>query len=155
MVDEKGEPFGHNEKVLSQIEETLTDALKNSDQYNLKMQRRTPRRLKHFTMTTIACLSNDIGKNATILEVITPDRPGLLANIGRIFTQFNLRLLSAKISTMGERVEDTFYLVDMDYQPLSNPGFCEQLRDAICSELDSRNEEDIEGEPLQKMKLWQ
>jgi len=155
VVDEKGVPFGHNTKMLSRIEETLIEALKNSDQYSLKVQRRTSRRLKHFTMTTIACLSNDIGKNATILEVITPDRPGLLANLGRIFAQFDLRLLSAKISTMGERVEDTFYLVDMDYQPLSNPDFCEQLRDAICSELDSRNEEDIEGEPLQKMKLWQ
>jgi len=69
--------------------------------------------------------------------------------------RFGLRLLSAKISTLGERVEDVFHLVDMDYQPLSDANFCKQLRDAICNELDTRNKEDIEGETLQKMKLWQ
>ena len=69
--------------------------------------------------------------------------------------RFELRLLSAKISTLGERVEDVFHLVDIDYQPLSDPALCVQLRDAICNELDIRNKEDTEGAPLQKMKLWQ
>ena len=141
--------------MLSRIQNTLSDALKNPTEFTLKAQRRTPRHLKHFTMKTIASISNDIDKSVTILEVITPDRPALLAHLGRIFIQFKLRLLSAKISTLGERVEDTFHLVNMDYQPLSDPDFCKQLSDAICSELDARNKEDIEGEPLQKMKLWQ
>lgn len=155
VVDENDSPVGHNEKMLTRIKETLFKALKNPNQDTLKVQRRTPRHLKHFTMKTIAHISNDIDKSATILEVITPDRPGLLAHLGRIFIHFRLRLLSAKISTLGERVEDTFHLVDMDYQPLSNPIFCEQLRDAICRGLDKRNKEDLEGAPLQTMKLWQ
>jgi [protein-PII] uridylyltransferase len=78
-----------------------------------------------------------------------------LAHLGRIFIRFRLRLLSAKISTLGERVEDVFHLVDMDYQPLGDPDFCEQLRDAICRELDARNRDDVKGAPLRKMKLWQ
>ena len=145
----------HNEEMLTRIQNTLSDALKNPNQNTLKVQRRTPRHLKHFAMKTIASISNDIEKSATILEVITPDRPGLLAHLGRIFIHFRLRLLSAKISTLGERVEDVFHLVDMDYQPLSDPIFCEQLRDAVCRGLDKRNKEDIEGAPLQTMKLWQ
>jgi [protein-PII] uridylyltransferase len=155
VLDENNKPFGHNTGMLDRIQSTLSDTLRNPNQSTFKVQRRTPRHLKHFTLRTIACLSNDIEKNATILEVITPDRPGLLANLGRIFMRFELRLLSAKISTLGERVEDVFHLVDMDYQPLSDAIFCEQLSDAICSELDTRNKEDIEGAPLQKMKLWQ
>ncbi|HEB29121.1 MAG TPA: [protein-PII] uridylyltransferase [Porticoccus sp.] len=155
VLDENNKPFGHNTGMLDRIQSTLSDTLRNPSQSTFKVQRRTPRDLKHFTLRTIACLSNDIEKSATILEVITPDRPGLLANLGRIFMRFELRLLSAKISTLGERVEDVFHLVDMDYQPLSDAILCAQLSDAICSELDTRNKEDIEGAPLQKMKLWQ
>jgi [protein-PII] uridylyltransferase len=155
VLDDNDEPFGHNTEMLARIQSTLSDALKEPKQSTFKVQRRTPRHLKHFTLRTIACISNDIEKNATILEVITPDRAGLLAHLGRIFMRFGLRLLSAKISTLGERVEDVFHLVDMDYQPLSDANFCKQLRDAICNELDTRNKEDIEGETLQKMKLWQ
>jgi [protein-PII] uridylyltransferase len=155
VVNENDEPFGHDNRMLSRIQDTLSDALKNPTESTFKIQRRTPRHLKHFTMRTIASISNDIDKSVTILEVITPDRPALLAHLGRIFIQFKLRLLSAKISTLGERVEDIFHLVDMNYQPLSDPSFCKKLSDAICSELDARNKEDIEGAPLQKMKLWQ
>jgi len=155
VLDENDEPFGHKTTMLDRIKNILSKALQEPNASTLKVHRRTPRRLKHFTMRTIASISNDIEKSATILEVITPDRPGLLAQLGRIFVHFKLRLLSAKISTFGERVEDVFYLVDMDYQPLSDPIFCEQLRDTVCRDLDARNKKDVEGETLQKMKLWQ
>ncbi|WP_461516462.1 [protein-PII] uridylyltransferase [Porticoccus sp.] len=155
VLDENNQPFGHNTEMLAKIQRTLSDALKNPSPDMFKVQRRTPRHLKQFTLRTIARISNDIEKSATILEVITPDRPGLLAHLGRIFMRFELRLLSAKIATLGERVEDVFYLVDMNYRPLSDAAFCEELRDTICKELDARNKEDVEGAPLQRMKLWQ
>lgn len=155
VLDENDEPFSQNPEVVSKVQRTLSHALLNPASTTFRIQRHTPRQLKHLTMRTLASISNDLHKNATILEVITPDRPGLLAHLGRIFMRFGLRLLGAKISTFGERVEDVFYLVDNDYQPLSNAAFCERLSDTICRELDARNKEDIEGEPLQKMKLWQ
>lgn len=155
VLNDQDKPFGHDTKILAHVQETLSNALQHPNQFTLKFQRITPRRLKHFTMKTMTSISNDIDKSVTILEVITPDRPGLLAHIGRIFIRFKLRLLSAKIATFGERVEDTFHLVDMDYQPLSDPDFCTQLSDAICHDLDSRNTKDLEGISLQKMKLWQ
>ena len=155
VLDENDEPFSKNTTVVSNIRRTLSHALLNPDATTFKIHRHTPRQLKHLTMRTTASISNDINRNTTVLEVITPDRPGLLAHIGRIFMRFGLRPLGAKISTFGERVEDRFYLVDQDFQPLSNAVFCERLRDTICRELDARNKEDIEGEPLQQMKLWQ
>jgi len=75
--------------------------------------------------------------------------------LGQIFMKFNLRLLSAKISTLGERVEDIFHLVDMGYQPLSDPLLCAQIKETVCYELDARVMEQIEGAPLQKMNLWE
>ena len=75
-----------------------------------------------------------------MLEVMTPDRPGLLARMANIFIRFNLRLLTAKISTLGERVEDIFYLTDEFKQPVCDADFCQLVETTICRELDSCND---------------
>ena len=155
VLNESGKPFGGQTKVIAQIEAALKKAFQNTNQSVVDVQRRIPSTLKQFSMATIVNISNDIDKMSTMLEVITPDRPGLLMHLGQIFMKFNLRLLSAKISTLGERVEDIFHLVDMGYQPLSDPLLCAQIKETVCYELDARVMEQIEGAPLQKMNLWE
>ncbi|MNM75872.1 Bifunctional uridylyltransferase/uridylyl-removing enzyme [compost metagenome] len=71
----------------------------------------------------------------TILEITAPDRPGLLARLGRIFLEFDLSLQNAKIATLGERVEDVFFITDADNQPLSDPQLCSRLQEAIVQQL--------------------
>ncbi|MFN3920429.1 MAG: ACT domain-containing protein, partial [Methylohalobius sp.] len=56
----------------------------------------------------------------TMLELITADRPGLLARVGEVFARFRLRLHEARIATLGNRAEDIFFLTDYQGQPLSN-----------------------------------
>ncbi len=152
-LDEDAQTFGDNPEQVKKIQLALAHALTHPTESTFEVHRHTPRHLKSFTLQTVAMISNDINKNATMLEVITPDRPGLLAHLGRIFMRFGLRLLSAKIATLGERVEDMFYVVDHDYQPLSDPATCELLSETICRELDERNREDVGGKPLRQMKL--
>jgi [protein-PII] uridylyltransferase len=41
--------------------------------------------------------------------------------MGRAFKRLDLRLQSARISTLGERVEDIFFLVDNENEPLHDP----------------------------------
>jgi [protein-PII] uridylyltransferase len=94
--------------------------------------------MKHFTMSTRTSLSNDMISGYTVLEVISPDRPGLLACIGRVFLQFDIMLQNAKIATLGERVEDVFFITDNDGEPLSDPALCEALQREICEQLDKR-----------------
>ncbi|HNC86995.1 MAG TPA: hypothetical protein PLT95_08835, partial [Agitococcus sp.] len=73
------------------------------------------------------------------LEIITLDRPGLLAKIGLIFMQQGVILQSARIATLGERVEDVFFISDANGQPISNPELCQQLADALRQQLDTVN----------------
>ena len=47
---------------------------------------------------------------ASTMTIVASDRPGLLALIGLLFVELDLQLLSAKIATLGERVEDTFVI---------------------------------------------
>lgn len=51
------------------------------------------------------------------MEVITPDRPGLLARIGQVLLEHRVRLTNAKIATLGERVEDVFFITDEHGEP--------------------------------------
>ncbi|MCP5077738.1 MAG: [protein-PII] uridylyltransferase, partial [Psychromonas sp.] len=102
------------------------------------VKRRTPRQLKFFSIATIAQISNDAQKEYSVLEVITADRPGLLASIGDIFIDFSIDLINAKISTLGERVEDIFFITDSNQQPITDPELCEQIQNAICQKLDEQ-----------------
>jgi [protein-PII] uridylyltransferase len=87
------------------------------------------------------------------LQVITPDRPGLLAKIANIFSRYDLVLYNAKISTLGERVEDTFYLRTSDNRPIEDEVLIENLKQTIRNELDSRIKESEQESLFQSIKI--
>ena len=60
----------------------------------------------------------DAANARTVLEVVTADRPGLLARIGWSLADQGVRLQNAKISTFGERAEDVFFVTDANNRPL-------------------------------------
>jgi [protein-PII] uridylyltransferase len=80
----------------------------------------------------------DEANNVSILEVSTPDRPGLLARVAKIFVDFDIELQAAKIQTLGERVEDVFFLTDSAQQAITDADICESIALAIRTELDER-----------------
>jgi [protein-PII] uridylyltransferase len=91
-----------------------------------------------FSMPTQTTMSLDPVKQVTVLEVITPDRPGLLARIGRIFFDYGIALQAAKITTLGERVEDVFFITDSAQRPLEDAALCAEIQAAIRKELDEQ-----------------
>jgi len=143
VLNENLAPIGHDAERRSQIRRALRTELNQLDaaDYPSIVQRRTPRQLQYFSMPTRTSLNNDIKTGATVLEVISPDRPGLLARIALVFLQFNIRLQNAKIATLGERVEDAFFITDQQGNPLSDPEQCAALQRAICEQLDKKPEQ--------------
>lgn len=137
VLEHNGEPIRDPERI-KHIKEVLFEELDDPADYSDIVQRRTPRQLKHFTMPTQVTISTDPQTQRTLLEVLTPDRPGLLARIGRIFVEMDINLLNSKIVTLGERVEDTFIITDANLKPISDADVCYKLRDRICSELDEQ-----------------
>ena len=153
VLDDDGDPLGKNTTLCAKIVTSLKQGIAKPEKMNLDIQRRTSRQLKHFALKTVVSLRNEKDSNATILEVITPDRPGLLAHIASIFLRYEINVYNAKIATLGERVEDVFYLTDSNHQPLTDTEFNTRLQQIICNELDARNLEDVEGNELQQMKI--
>jgi [protein-PII] uridylyltransferase len=139
VLEAEGGSIGDNPARIKQIREGLVDVLKNPDEYPSIIQRRVPRQLKHFAFAPRVTIHNDAHRPVTILELIAPDRPGLLARVGRIFLDFDLSLQNAKIATLGERVEDVFFVTDANNQPLSDPELCIRLQDAIIQQLSDAN----------------
>jgi [protein-PII] uridylyltransferase len=135
VLESDGGPIGNNPARIEEIRQGLIDVLKHPDDYPSIIQRRVPRQLKHFAFAPQVTIHNDANRPVTVLEVIAPDRPGLLARIGRIFLDFDLSLQNAKIATLGERVEDVFFITDANNQPLSDPELCANLQATIVRKL--------------------
>jgi [protein-PII] uridylyltransferase len=69
---------------------------------------RVSRRVRSFPITPRISLRPDERAQHWILSVSTSDRSGLLYGIARVLARHHVNLQLAKISTLGERVEDTF-----------------------------------------------
>jgi [protein-PII] uridylyltransferase len=137
VLDQDGLPVS-NQRNYQHIIDTIKNELQLSDQYSDIIKRRTPRQLKHFNAPTRATISNDLSQEYTILEVVSPDRPGFLALIARIFVEHGIELINAKITTLGERVEDVFFITDKNGDRLSDPKQCEKLQTAIEEQLSAK-----------------
>ncbi|PPD23449.1 MAG: [protein-PII] uridylyltransferase [Methylomonas sp.] len=105
--------------------------------------RRQSRQAKHFPIPTSIWFHNDSDSPYSIIELITTDHAGLLSEIGRAFRQENIFLHSAKITTIGSRVEDMFYITDADGRPVLDPVQQQQIRDAILLYIAGKNSEAV------------
>ncbi|MCH2338976.1 [protein-PII] uridylyltransferase [Pseudomonas sp. NPDC047963] len=140
VLDADGSPIGNDPERTEEIRQGLITALRNPDDYLTIIQKRVPRQLKHFAFPPQVTIHNDMQRPQTIIEVVAPDRPGLLARIGQLFLDFDLSVQNAKIATLGERVEDVFFVINADNQPLSDPQLCARLQQAMIKQLTQDNE---------------
>lgn len=125
-----------NSDRIPQIRNKLLEVLTNVDERWLALSQKTSRRMKSFTWPTQTLFSNDYAPGLSVLEVISPDRPGLLSAVGQVFFKQKLRVHNAKISTLGERVEDVFFVTDRQDQMIDDPAWIESIQQDIRTELD-------------------
>lgn len=135
VLEADGGRIGEDPDRIHTIQQRLSEALRHPEQYPDIIQRHVPRQLKHFTFAPVVNIHNDAQRPFTVVEVMAPDRPGLLARIGKVFMDFGLSLVNAKIITQGERIEDVFFITDSNGQPLSDPQLCQQLQETLTSQL--------------------
>lgn len=138
VLDGNGEALQHDDERMLLIQQELKEKLDSSDFEQIRNNRRVPRQLKFFTIPTSARITQNIEKNFSVLEVIAADRPGLLATIGDTFFEFGVTLSNAKISTLGERVEDVFFITNSDGNAIDDEALCLRIEKTICKRLDEQ-----------------
>ncbi|MGE0384544.1 MAG: [protein-PII] uridylyltransferase [Gammaproteobacteria bacterium] len=131
---DSGEMIG-DAKRAAEIVQALHKALTQAEAAPATVNRRTDRKVKAFRIPTVVSFDQDEAGHRTRMEVVTSDRPGVLARIGMALQFCGVRLQNARIATYGERVEDIFYLTTRDNEPISDPLKFECLRESICGAL--------------------
>ena len=71
---------------------------------------RLSRRVKSFPVTPRVDLRPDEKAQRWLLSISASDRNGLLYCIARVLAQYEISVELAKVTTLGERVEDTFLI---------------------------------------------
>lgn len=93
------------------------------------------RQARHFPIETSITFLDDPTHQHTIIELVTTDRAGLLSTIGRAFVELNIQLYDAKITTIGSRAEDMFYITDRESSPVDDDSERQRIRDTILRHL--------------------
>lgn len=96
--------------LISLVETQLAHTLKQESPLPEPSRGRLSRRVKSFPVTPRVSLRPDERAQRWLLTVSASDRSGLLYAIARVLARHRVNLQLAKVTTLGERVEDTFLI---------------------------------------------
>jgi len=133
MVD--GSESGDDPEHLQYLEKTLRNLMLSQQSDRPISRRKASRALKHFPIHSRVSFTFD-NPNHTAMEVVAQDQPGLLHNVALALKQHSLKLLSAKISTFGEKAEDVFFIQNHDQTPVIDEELLASLEKDIIQALD-------------------
>jgi len=105
---------------------------------------RSRRKTKTFDIPPSVTISNSLSHKFTVIEVECLDRTGLLSEITAVLSDLSLDIQSARITTFGEKVIDTFYVTDLVGQKITNDNkranIVARLRAVMGGEEDAREQ---------------
>ena len=127
-----------DEDSQQELKQRLIDAFKDPTVLKIT-NKRMPRQLKHFEVTTVINFEFNEASDQHIMSLETLDQPGLLARVGQIFLQEKIEVHAARITTLGERAEDMFYISDQNDEPLSAERL-ETLKSALIASLSAQKD---------------
>jgi [protein-PII] uridylyltransferase len=94
--------------MISLVETQVAHSLTSTGPLPTPSRGRVSRRVKSFPVKPRVSLRPDERAQRWLLSVSASDRSGLLYGIARVLAAHHINLQLAKVSTLGERVEDTF-----------------------------------------------
>lgn len=138
VLETNGKPVGAKPARIAEIETLLRDYLHSGSTAIAPAAYRRTRKERYFNAPIEITLVNPSGKAYSTMEVNCPDQPGVLATIGKVFAENNIKLIDARITTLGERVEDLFFIKGEDGGAITDAAFANGLQDEIKSQLGER-----------------
>ncbi len=100
----------HYRDLINLVETGLTQTIDLAKPLPNPSKGRMSRRVKSFPITPRVSLQPDERGQKWLLSISASDRVGLLYNVASVLAHHKVNLFLAKISTLGERVEDTFLI---------------------------------------------
>jgi [protein-PII] uridylyltransferase len=106
----------HFRELAAMVEAELDRTIETPGPLPAPSMGRTSRRVKSFPIAPRVDLRPDEKAQRWLLSVSASDRAGLLYLIARILAKHGINLQLAKVTTLGERVEDTFLISGPELQ---------------------------------------
>ncbi|MFN7309316.1 MAG: ACT domain-containing protein, partial [bacterium] len=100
----------HYRELLTRVEKELTDWIAAVAPLPEPVKGRLSRHSRHFPVSPAVYLQPDERGRQYLLSLTATDRVGLLYAITRVLAQHEVNVHTARINTLGERVEDVFLL---------------------------------------------
>ncbi|HET6655389.1 MAG TPA: [protein-PII] uridylyltransferase [Gammaproteobacteria bacterium] len=133
VLEDTGEPIDDSQR-LNEIAAILKREIGRRGASPMAVTRRAPRQVRMFSTSTGVTFTADARNRRTVMEITAGDRPGLLSEIGRVLEQQQVHLQNAKITTVGERAEDVFFISSQG-GPLDQAAE-DRLRSALLARVD-------------------
>ena len=130
-----------DEDSQQELKQRLINAFKDPTVLKLT-NKRMPRQLRHFEVATVINFEFNEASDQHIMSLETLDQPGLLARVGQTFLQEQIEVHAARITTLGERAEDMFYISDQNDKPLSAERL-DALKSALLASLATKRENNV------------
>lgn len=119
VLEDNGSPITDRDRI-EEMEQSLWNSLRRPEESPMEVSRRAPRQVRMFNTPTRVTITRDVRNNRSALELVAGDRPGLLCDVGKVLWEERVDLQGARISTIGERAEDVFYITDTAQRPLDD-----------------------------------
>ena len=103
-------PEGQSREWLNMVESGLTQAIAHPQALPVPSKGRVSRRVKSFPITPRVSLQPDEGAQKWLLSISASDQMGLLYRVAKVLAEHQVSVQLAKVSTLGERVEDSFLI---------------------------------------------
>lgn len=131
VVDDGSDP--QFDKELLRIQRELAERLNRREKLGPPIRGRLSRQSKLFPISPSASLRPDAAGKQYMLSIVATDRLGLLASVSRVFVTYGINLVTARITTLGERAEDIFLI---EHSNLSDPNFCAEFEKSVLEVLE-------------------
>jgi [protein-PII] uridylyltransferase len=96
--------------MIGLIEHDIAELLRDLPPLPTSFSGRLSRQVRHFPVIPEVEIRADERGSQYLMSITAADRPGLLYAIARLLGQHGITLHTAKISTLGERAEDSFLI---------------------------------------------
>ena len=96
--------------MISLIEHDLSEKLASGTVSEQVSGGRLSRQMRNFPITPEVQIHSTEKSGQCLLSIIAADRPGLLFTVASTLDAHDINIHTAKIATLGERVEDTFLI---------------------------------------------
>lgn len=135
LADDKIVQDSDEQRLKQTLDKALKGAVDLPKQIEALMKQPLGTKPLAMQITPKVVIDNEASRTRTVIEVTGGDRLGLLYHLTRTLAAQNLQIITARISTYGEKAVDVFYVRDRFGHKITNLAHLETIKLELLKQL--------------------